>query len=166
MTNSMTTNSMTANSMATNSATTTTMTGAKRVGRSRALAFVAMLSGAILTMLLLPAYGQQEVAPDWYNPWASNATTVEPAHPAVLTPVQLQVTTQRHQAAAVSASPVAVNLTSGGKDTKLEQSRRNATNRNGGSQSAGGLGAVRPAGHETPSAATPDAEYVDDGAGR
>ena len=51
-------------------------------GRSRVPAFIAMLAGAIFTILLLPAYGQQEVDPTWYDPWAApTAAAVHPAQP-------------------------------------------------------------------------------------
>ena len=67
--------------------TTMTMTndetiGSEGIGRSRVLASMAMLFGAIFTILLLPAYGQQEVDPTWYDPWAApNAAVVHPAQP-------------------------------------------------------------------------------------
>ena len=38
-------------------------TGSKAIRRSRVPAFMAMLFGAIFAILLLPAYGQQEVDP-------------------------------------------------------------------------------------------------------
>jgi len=41
---------------------------------------MAMLFGAIFTILLLPAYGQQEVDPTWYDPWAAPTTAV--VHPS------------------------------------------------------------------------------------
>src|SRR5260370_4303770 len=50
------------------------------ISRSRVPAFIAMLFGAIFTILLLPAYGQQEVDPTWYDPWAGPTTAV--VHPA------------------------------------------------------------------------------------
>ena len=56
------------------------MNGIKGTGRSRLVAFIAMLAGAMFIMLL-PAYGQQEVNPDWYDP-TPNAAAVHPAQPA------------------------------------------------------------------------------------
>jgi hypothetical protein len=46
----------------------------------RFLALIAMLFG----VLLLPAYGQQEVDPTWYNPWAApNTAVVQSSQPRV-----------------------------------------------------------------------------------
>jgi hypothetical protein len=45
----------------------------------RFLAMITMLFAAMVTTLLLPAYGQ-EVDPTWYNPWAATSTAV--AHPS------------------------------------------------------------------------------------
>ena len=56
------------------------MNGLKGIG-CRALASMAMLSGAIFTLLLVPAYGQQDVNPDWYDP-APSAAVAHPAQPA------------------------------------------------------------------------------------
>lgn len=56
------------------------MNGIKGTGPSRLLASMAMLSG-VMFILLLPAYGQQEVNPDWYDP-TPNAAAVHPAQPA------------------------------------------------------------------------------------
>src|SRR5260370_36388437 len=50
------------------------------ISRSRVPVFIDMLFGAIFTILLLPAYGQQEVDPTWYDPWAGPTTAV--VHPA------------------------------------------------------------------------------------
>jgi hypothetical protein len=46
------------------------------------LALIAMSFGMMFGTFLLPAYGQQEVSPDWYNPWtppsAQASQTVQP----------------------------------------------------------------------------------------
>jgi len=73
------------------------MNGSKGIRPRRILALIAMLFGA----LLLPAYGQQEVDPTWYNPWAASNTTV--VHSS-----QPRVAMHRHQRTvkAVSSGPV------------------------------------------------------------
>ena len=56
----------------------------------RVLAFIAMLFGVMVTTLPLPAYGQQEVDPSWYNPWpATNTAVVHSSQP--------QAAIRRHQ---------------------------------------------------------------------
>ncbi len=48
-----------------------------RVRRMSAL--MMMLSGLILTVLMIPAYAQQEVSPAWFDPWgAPEAATSQP----------------------------------------------------------------------------------------
>jgi hypothetical protein len=80
------------------------MNGSKNIGRCRVLASMAMLSGAMFTILLLPAYAQQDVSPDWYDP-APNAAAVHPAQPAgVAHSSQPPVATHRYQQAVRSAS--------------------------------------------------------------
>jgi len=56
------------------------MNGSNGIGRCKALASLAILMGAFFTILLLPAYAQQDVAPSWYDPWAAPKVSV--AHPA------------------------------------------------------------------------------------
>jgi hypothetical protein len=48
------------------------MNGSRNIRPCRFLALIAMLFG----VLLLPAYGQQEVDPTWYNPWAAPTPAV------------------------------------------------------------------------------------------
>jgi hypothetical protein len=48
----------------------------KGIRPRRVLALIAMLFGAMVTTLLRPAFGQQEVDPTWYNPWAGQNTVV------------------------------------------------------------------------------------------
>ena len=80
------------------------MNGSKGIGRCRVLASMAMLSGAMFTILLLPAYAQQDVSPDWYDP-APNAAAVHPAQPAgVAHSSQPPVATHRYQQTVGSAS--------------------------------------------------------------
>jgi hypothetical protein len=80
------------------------MSGSKRIGRCRVLASMAMLSGAMFTILLLPAYAQQDVNPDWYDP-APTAAVVHPAQPAgAAHSSQPPVATHRYQQTVRSAS--------------------------------------------------------------
>jgi hypothetical protein len=80
------------------------MNGSKGIGRCRVLASTAMLFGAIFTILLLPAYAQQDVNPDWYDP-APNAAVVHPAQPAAAVhSSQPPVATHRYQQTIRSAS--------------------------------------------------------------
>jgi len=133
--------------------TTTTTTGSKGIGRSRVLASMAMLFGAIFTILLLPAYGQQEVDPTWYDPWAApNVAVVPPAQPpAVAHRSQSPVATHWYQQTDRSVSPAADAGKSGVKDTQLDQSRHNSARKSGGTPSADSRlpGAARLAGFET-----------------
>jgi len=115
-----------------------TTSGSKGIRRSRVLAFSAMLFGAIFTILLLPAYGQQEVDPTWYDPWAApNTAVVPPAQPpAVVHSYQPPVATQRHQQTVRSVSPDPDAGKFRGKDPQLDQSGHNAARKSGGTPSA------------------------------
>lgn len=118
-----------------------TTSGSKGIGRSRVLAFSAMLFGAIFTILLLPAYGQQEVDPTWYDPWAApNTAAVHPSQPpaVVHSPHSSQppVATHRDQQTGRSVSPAPDARKFRGKDLQLEESRRNAARKAGGTPSA------------------------------
>jgi hypothetical protein len=43
-------------------------------------ALMMMLSGLILTVMMIPAYAQQEVSPAWFDPWgAPEAAAAQPA---------------------------------------------------------------------------------------
>lgn len=78
------------------------MNRSKGVRPRRVLALIATLFGAMVTALMLPAYGQQEVDPTWYNPWAATNTVV--VHSA-----QPRVASHRRQGKvkSVSSAPVA-----------------------------------------------------------
>jgi hypothetical protein len=108
-------------------------TSSKGSGRSRVPAFIAMLCGAIFTILLLPAYGQQEVDPTWYDPWAApTAAAVHPAQPpAAVHSSQAPVATHRYQQTVRSVSPAPDAVKVRGKDARLDQSRKNAARKNG-----------------------------------
>lgn len=112
------------------------MNGITGIGRRRLLASSAMLFGAMLTIMLLPAYGQQDVSPDWYDP-APSAAVVHPAQPAMAHSSQPSVATHRNQQTAESASPAANVAKARVKDAKLDQSGHNAAHRSGGVQSVG-----------------------------
>jgi hypothetical protein len=80
------------------------MNGSKSIGRCRVLASMAMLFGAMFTIWLLPAYGQQDVSPDWYDP-APNAAAVHSAQPvAVMHSSKPPVATHRYQQTVRSVS--------------------------------------------------------------
>jgi hypothetical protein len=124
---------------------TTTMTmatsGSKSVGRHRIPAFMAMLLGAIFTILLLPAYGQQEVDPTWYDPWAApNTAVVPPSQPAAIVhsshSSQLPVGAHRDQQAVRSVAPAPDAGKSRAKDAQLDQRRHNAAHKSGGTPAA------------------------------
>ena len=89
------------------------MSRSKGMTRGRGLAMMAMLFGAMVAALLLPAYGQ-EVDPTWYNPWAAPNT-------AVVHPTQPQMAMHRHRATIkhVSTGPSAAKLR--GKQTTSRQ---------------------------------------------
>jgi hypothetical protein len=60
------------------------MKGSRSIRPCRVPTFIAMLCGAIFTILLLPAFGQQEVDPTWYDPWAApNTVVVHSSQPQV-----------------------------------------------------------------------------------
>jgi hypothetical protein len=70
----------------------------------RILAFIAMLFGAIVTTMLLPAYGQQEVDPTWYDPWAVNTPTDPAPHTVAIHSSQAPAAINQHQPPLTSAS--------------------------------------------------------------
>ena len=113
------------------------MNGIMSIGRRRLLASSAMLFGAIFTIMLLPAYGQQDVSPDWYDP-APNAVAVHPVQaPAVAHSSQPVVAAHRYQQMAKSVSPAANLAAARVKDVKLDQSGHDAAHRSGGVPSVG-----------------------------
>lgn len=57
------------------------MNGAKGTKPYRILAISATLFGVMVTTWLLPAYGQQEVDPTWYNPWPEPRVVVHSSQP-------------------------------------------------------------------------------------
>lgn len=106
-------------------AMTNTTTRAKGISRSRALTFSAMLMGALLTILLLPAYGQQEVDPTWYNPWVAPSAAVVPAQlPAVVHSTHSPVAAHGYQQTAKPLSATSSAATERAHGTQLDQRRR------------------------------------------
>ena len=123
-------------SMTTTTTTMTTTTGSRRIGRSRVLASMAMLLGAIFTILLLPAYGQQDVDPTWYDPWAPAAAVVNTAQPpAVAHLAQSPLPTRQYLQADRSMTPTADAGKLRVKDSQ-GQSRHNAGHNDDGTPAA------------------------------
>ena len=58
------------------------MNRSKSIRPRRVLALIATLFAAMVTVFMLPAFGQQEVDPTWYNPWAdANTAAVHSTKP-------------------------------------------------------------------------------------
>ena len=107
------------------------MNGLKGIGY-RALASMAMLSGAMLTLLLVPAYAQQDVSPDWYDP-APSAAVAHPVHTAAVT--SQAPAAQKMQQTARSLSPSAETRKAHLKNARLDQRGQGAAHNNGGAKS-------------------------------
>jgi len=84
------------------------MNGSKGFRPGKALARMATLLGAMVTIMLLPAFGQQEVDPTWYDPWGTPNTAVVQAS-------QTRATGHQHQAKVKSVSTVQVAAKTHGK---------------------------------------------------
>jgi hypothetical protein len=108
------------------------MNDSKGVQQRRVTAFMAMLLGAIFTVLILPAYGQQEVDPSWYDPWTPNATAAHAIQlaPAVQTSQPLANHRDQQPVTSVSSAMDARKLR--GNGTQLIQSRRTAARKKDG----------------------------------
>jgi hypothetical protein len=107
----------------------------KRMSR-KALTSSAILLGAIFTILLLPAYGQQEVDPTWYDP-SPVAAVVHSAQPvAAIQSTQLQTAADDSQATMKSAAHTQSATKSQSKKVRLDQSQRNAARRTTGTPTA------------------------------
>jgi hypothetical protein len=116
------------------------MTRSGNISPRRVLTYVAMLAGAMVTTMLLPAYAQQEVNPDWYDPYAVTAPAAAPsvavthsAQPA-LHAAQPAVALQRHEAAVKSVSSAVGAGRSHGKKTATEPKIVDIDVRRGGDQ--------------------------------
>ncbi len=64
------------------------MNSQNNFGSCKRFAWIAVLTGAMVTTFSLAAFGQQEVDPTWYDPWAPNTALVQreaqPARPAAV----------------------------------------------------------------------------------
>lgn len=96
------------------------MNGIKRTERSRLLASTAMLSGAMFTIMLLPAYGQQDVSPDWYDP-TPNTAVVHAAQPVAAQSSRSSAATHQHQQTAKSLPLAASAGKRRAKNASLDQ---------------------------------------------
>jgi hypothetical protein len=94
--------------------------------------FMAMLFGTVFTILLLPAYGQQEVDPSWYDPWATpGMASIHPSQSAAaVSPSPAAVSAERRQPVIkpVSPSPDATRL--GAKESEVPQGGDYAVRKN------------------------------------
>jgi hypothetical protein len=80
------------------------------------LALIAMSFAMMFGTFLLPAYGQQEVDPTWYNPWAP------PAAAAAQTAQPPAAKSQHHQAKVKSVSTTQTAKVRTKKNTKSRPS--------------------------------------------
>ena len=81
------------------------------------LALIAMSFAMMFGTFLLPAYGQQEVDPTWYNPWAPSAAAVQTSQPQAAKSEH-----QRRQAKVKSASTTQTAKARVKKNTKQKPS--------------------------------------------
>jgi hypothetical protein len=70
----------------------------------RILAFMAMLLGGILTIMVLPSYAQQDVDPTWYDPYAVTTPPNPAPHTVAIHSSQTPVSIHQHQKTLTSAS--------------------------------------------------------------
>jgi len=108
----------------------------KAILSSRVLASAAILLGAIFTVLLVPAYGQQEVDPTWYDPTPNTAIAQPVQAAAVVHSSQAAVRAHTQKAASQSASAIANAAKSHAKDKQLNQSRHDAARNSVGTPAA------------------------------
>ena len=103
------------------------MNGSNGIGRCKGLASLAILMGALFTILLLPAYAQQDVAPSWYDPWAApQALVAHPAQaPAVVRSSQPPLAPHRLQTAEKDLAPAPQAAKLRVKKTHLDPSVHN-----------------------------------------
>jgi hypothetical protein len=98
------------------------MNGSKAISPRRVLTFIAMLSAAMVTTLLVPAHAQQEVDPTWYDPYAVPNTVAQVVPAAVTNTVvahssQPAVAFHRHRAAVTTVSSAEGTEKVRGKET-------------------------------------------------
>jgi hypothetical protein len=105
--------------------------------RSRNLMSAAILFGAMFTVLLVPAFGQQEVDPTWYDPSPAQVTSAHQVQAvAADQSAQLLVADRGSRRTMVSASSAANSAKSSGKRAHLNQRQRNAASKNVGTPAA------------------------------
>jgi hypothetical protein len=85
----------------------------------RMLLFMAVLFGAIFTTMVLPAYGQQDVDPTWYDPYAVNAAPNPAPPPVAIHSLPLPVLIHRHQTTLTSTS---LSQSQGAEKSRAKQS--------------------------------------------
>jgi hypothetical protein len=90
------------------------MNQSKNISPRSVLAYIAMLAGAMVTTMLVPAYGQQEVAPDWYDPYAVTVPSPAPSA-AVAHTAQPAVAFHRDEVAVKSVASTGISGKSRGK---------------------------------------------------
>jgi len=110
--------------------------GSKAISSSRILASAAILFGAIFTVLLVPAYGQQEVDPTWYDPTPNTAIAQPVQAAAVVHAPQATVSNDGQQVKAKSASATPIAAKSHAKDKQLNQNRHDAARKSVGTPAA------------------------------
>jgi len=93
------------------------MNRSRDIRSRRILAFMAMLFGAIVTTMLVPAYGQQEVDPTWYDPYPANTPTNSAPHTVAVHSSQAPVAIHQHQTPLTSPS-----LSQGSEKVRTKQS--------------------------------------------
>jgi hypothetical protein len=79
------------------------MTGLKNVKSYKRLAWIAVLSGAMVSTFSLSAFAQQDVDPTWFDPWAPNTSAT---HSAQQAKVETQPAASKSVAAKKSAPAV------------------------------------------------------------
>jgi hypothetical protein len=94
----------------------------------KGLASLAILLGALFTIVLLPAYAQQDVAPSWYDPWAApNIGIAHPAQPPAVAHSVLPLVQNRLQLGDKAPAPRTARLRV--KEPHLDPSFRNVADK-------------------------------------
>lgn len=108
----------------------------KAILSSRILASIAILFGAMFTILLAPVYGQQEVDPTWYDPTPDTAITQPAQAAAVVHSSQPAVTVHRKEATPQSASVAPNAAKAHAKGKQFNQHGRDAARKSVGTPAA------------------------------
>jgi hypothetical protein len=80
------------------------MNRSRDIRSRRILAFMAMVFGAILTTMVLPSYGQQDVDPTWYDPYAVSTLPNPAPHTVAIHSSQAPLSIHQQQTTLTSAS--------------------------------------------------------------